>query len=226
MKLSKLLLTSAITLSTISTADAKTSTSKVYCGKVDGSDWYWLYNEDGSHQTVTGEWHIDKVSAFAEKHYLTIEFDEYIGFQSQCKSGYYAHPGWHSLSAWHRFKVNITGSVNDDFFYASGRESLMWPFNPSDIRLKQNIQPLQDNLDKVSRLHGYSYSWRPDSIQGHLAGQYEYGVIAQEIQAEFPALVKQDAQGYLRVDYRGLVPVLLESIKALKARVEALEAIH
>ncbi|MDE1463243.1 tail fiber domain-containing protein [Spartinivicinus poritis] len=99
-------------------------------------------------------------------------------------------------------------------------------FNPwtSDIRLKQDIQPLENSLDKASRLNGYRYSWRLDSIQGHLAGQTEYGVIAQEVQAEFPQLVKQDQQGYLRVDYRGLVPVLLESIKELKARVEVLEA--
>ena len=77
---------------------------------------------------------------------------------------------------------------------------LLWPWFPSDITLKEDIQPLQDSLDKVGRVSGYSYSWRPDSIQGHKAGQYEYGVIAQEIQIEFPELVKQGDQDYLRVD--------------------------
>lgn len=83
----------------------------------------------------------------------------------------------------------------------------------SDIRLKENIQPLQDSLEKINRINGYSYQWRSNEDS-------EYGVIAQEVQAEFPRLVKDDEQGYLRVDYRGLMPVLLESIKSLKARID------
>nr|WP_252724417.1 MULTISPECIES: tail fiber domain-containing protein [Vibrio] len=94
----------------------------------------------------------------------------------------------------------------------------------SDINLKLDIQPLQNSLDKLSRLNGYSYSWRPDSIQGHLAGQYEYGVIAQEVQSELPELVEQYDPYTLRVDYIGFIPVLLESIKELKTRVETLES--
>lgn len=57
-------------------------------------------------------------------------------------------------------------------------------------------------------------------------GNSEYGVIAQEVQTEFPELVKEDEQGYLRVDYQGFIPVLLESIKTLKTRVDLLEEKH
>ncbi|MCX4027046.1 hypothetical protein H0A36_13560 [Endozoicomonas sp. SM1973] len=72
-----------------------------------------------------------------------------------------------------------------------------------------------DNKPKIIR-EGY--------IQGHLTGETEYEVIAQEVQVEFPDLVKQDNQGYLQIDYLGLIPVLLESIKGLKSRIEVLES--
>lgn len=223
MKKNNLIITGAIALASISNAYSKTYTMNVYCGKVDGSDWYWLLDDSGNKQTVTGNLHVDKRGYLTETKLLVVDYPVYISFQAQCRQGYNAQPGSTNLGPWHRFKVMIPGT--GEFFYANGRESLLWSFL-SDITLKQDIQPLQDSLDKVSRLNGYSYSWRPDSIQGHLAGQTEYGVIAQQIKVEFPELVKQDDQGFLRVDYRGMIPVLLESIKELNARVKALEAQH
>ena len=39
----------------------------------------------------------------------------------------------------------------------------------------------------------------------------------------FPELVEQDAEGIYAVNYTGLIPVLVEAIKELQARVETLE---
>lgn len=48
----------------------------------------------------------------------------------------------------------------------------------------------------------------------------EFGFIAQELKDFFPELVNEDKQGYLSVDYLGLIPVLVESIKELKKIVD------
>ncbi|MBP8945789.1 MAG: tail fiber domain-containing protein [Paludibacteraceae bacterium] len=50
-----------------------------------------------------------------------------------------------------------------------------------------------------------------------------YGVIAQELQQIYPELVYEDADGYLSVDYIGLVPLLIQSVKELKSEIETLK---
>ncbi|MDE1465103.1 tail fiber domain-containing protein [Spartinivicinus poritis] len=225
-KLSKTLLTGILTLCTV--ANVYADTARVYCAKSDGSHWYW------SNLLALGQWIENTLPNGSSVRYFYIVEPFYQQIASHCPQDYYAQPDDRESDAWRLFKVY---TLDGDEYFAPGslgpvtntgqsQEISIGSEFLSDIRLKQGIQPLQHNLDKISRLNGYSYSWRPDSIQSHLAGQTEYGVIAQEIQAEFPHLVKQDVQGYLRVDYRGLIPVLLESIKALKIKVERLESQH
>jgi hypothetical protein len=50
-----------------------------------------------------------------------------------------------------------------------------------------------------------------------------YGFIAQELRKTFPELVDENEEGYLNVDYIGLIPVLVEAIKELQVKVETLE---
>ena len=49
------------------------------------------------------------------------------------------------------------------------------------------------------------------------------GVIAQEIQAVLPEAVVTRDNGYLAVDYHKVVPLLIEAVKELTAKVESLE---
>jgi hypothetical protein len=50
------------------------------------------------------------------------------------------------------------------------------------------------------------------------------GLIAQEVQAVVPQAVSSQPDGLLNVAYGNLVGVLIEAIKELSAKVEALEA--
>jgi hypothetical protein len=52
----------------------------------------------------------------------------------------------------------------------------------SDRRLKEHIVPLSDSLSKILSLNGYSFDWKKD-------GKHDIGVIAQEVEKVFPALV-------------------------------------
>ena len=91
----------------------------------------------------------------------------------------------------------------------------------SDKRLKDNIRPIQNALDKVNELGGYTFDWNEElqkARQGH-----DIGVIAQEVQSVLPEVVVERDNGYLGVDYQKLVPVLIEAIKELSAKVKELE---
>lgn len=50
-----------------------------------------------------------------------------------------------------------------------------------------------------------------------------YGLDVETLQAQFPSLVKVSGET-VGIDYTGLIPILLQSIKELQAKVNALEA--
>ena len=50
-----------------------------------------------------------------------------------------------------------------------------------------------------------------------------FGFIAQELEEVFPELVDVDKEGYLNIDYIGLIPIMVEAIKELQAKVETIE---
>ena len=50
--------------------------------------------------------------------------------------------------------------------------------------------------------------------------QKHYGFIAQDVQKLFPELVKEDGSGYLSVNYVELIPILVNAVQELSAKVE------
>lgn len=92
----------------------------------------------------------------------------------------------------------------------------------SDIRLKENIEPLESALDKVKNLRGVSYNWKKTDDKNFPEGRH-YGVIAQEIEKVLPEVVSTAPDGTKSVAYMGVIPVLIEAIKEQQKRIEALE---
>jgi Chaperone of endosialidase len=86
----------------------------------------------------------------------------------------------------------------------------------SDQRLKNDIKTIEDALDKVRKLRGVSY------VNAN-TGEPSIGVIAQEVKEVIPEVV-QDNGGLLSVAYGNLVGVLIEAVKELSAKVDALES--
>jgi len=86
----------------------------------------------------------------------------------------------------------------------------------SDERLKDNIETIENGLDKVEQLRGVTYTRdEKESI----------GVIAQEVEKILPEIVltADDEMGTKSVDYSRLTAVLIEAVKDLSARVKELE---
>jgi hypothetical protein len=87
----------------------------------------------------------------------------------------------------------------------------------SDRRLKTDIEPIHNALEKVSKLNGVTFK-RIDT------GTFGMGLIAQEVQKVAAETVETDKDGMLSVAYGNLVGLLVEAIKELKAEVAALKA--
>ncbi len=87
----------------------------------------------------------------------------------------------------------------------------------SDIRLKTNIQPLENTLEKVCQLRGVRYD-RTDIKEDNCIG-----VIAQEVEEVYPEFVGESKDGIKSVEYSKLVSVLIEAVKDLKAEIATIK---
>ena len=95
----------------------------------------------------------------------------------------------------------------------------------SDERLKKNIEPISDALQKVNNIRGVKYDWRTEEYpEKDLPKGKQLGVVAQEVEKEFPELVTLDEKGFRTVAMDKLTPVLLEAVKELKSENDSLKA--
>tara|TARA_R100000900_G_scaffold20291_4_gene16639 strand:+ start:10326 stop:14093 length:3768 start_codon:yes stop_codon:yes gene_type:complete len=155
--------------------------------------------------------------------YVTNEVDQTIGvylqsttslrapiFYDYNNTAFYLDPSTTGTS------VNVAGDV---VAYAS-----------SDIRFKNNVTPITNALDKLSKIGGYTFEW--NEISHKETGKKDIGVVAQEVEEILPEIVQTRSNGYKAVDYQKLTALLIESVKEqqfiiddLKSRIERLEKI-
>lgn len=112
------------------------------------------------------------------------------------------------------YKLQVTGSI-----YATSNIVAN-----SDLTLKKNLKLIENPIDKLMSLNGYSYQWKSDD-------SYQYGVIAQEVESVMSYAVSTGTNGIKGVSYNQLTPLLIEGFKLhnseitqLKERVKYLEA--
>ncbi len=96
-------------------------------------------------------------------------------------------------------------------------------FYSSDIRLKENILPIPNALEKVNQISGNTYDWKEGYDEVHSHKGNDVGVIAQEIEAILPQIVTNRDTGFKAVQYEKIIPLLIEAIKELSAKVDRLE---
>ena len=86
----------------------------------------------------------------------------------------------------------------------------------SDAKLKENLQVIENPLDKISSLTGYTF----DRID---TGESQTGLIAQDVLKVLPEAVGYAEDGTLTLAYGNLVGLLVEAIKELKVEIEGLK---
>ena len=127
-----------------------------------------------------------------------------------------------------RLRIDENGN-----FHGSGSNNI------SDQRLKKDIATITDPLTKIKGLTGRSFKWNEDSTK--FDDKTKFGFIAQEVETILPELV--DSNGIMHFDANdnicdefeatshsksvfetGIIPITVEALKALIAKVENLEA--
>ena len=119
-----------------------------------------------------------------------------------------------------RFQVTGTGNV-----YASADVIAYYSF--SDKRLKTNIKPTTNNLEKVLKLEPVEYTWK----DGKRDGKKEIGLVAQDVEKIVPEVVREnrrlsddDDTLYKQVDYEHLVSTLIGAVQEQQDQIELLKA--
>jgi len=99
----------------------------------------------------------------------------------------------------------------------------------SDDTLKENKTKLDNALDKVLLLSGFTYTWNEKAVSlGFDSSQTCVGVSAQEVQKVLPeAVIERELNGenILLVKYEKIVPLLIEAIKELNDKVDRLQSL-
>jgi len=115
------------------------------------------------------------------------------------------------------YKLDVSGDINATGVVRANGMALS-----SDARYKTNVATLNNALDDVLNLRGVSYDFDREKwpAKGFADGK-QIGFIAQEIEKIFPELVSTDANGYKSVNYIGVVPVLVEAVKAQQKQIDA-----
>ena len=109
--------------------------------------------------------------------------------------------------------IQATGNIT-----ANG--DIITAYVASDLRLKDNLKVIQNPLDKISQINGYMFNYKDKP------SETIPGVVAQEVEEILPTVVfnhERNGETYKAVRYEQLIPLLLESIKELKEKVNDLE---
>jgi len=123
--------------------------------------------------------------------------------------------GGRSVSIWDRLDVNGYLQVNGTAYVTSTMTAASFAC-ASDERLKKNVKPITNALDKVQRLDGVTFNWKQDGSKG-------LGLTAQNVEKVLPELVVTLPDGIKAVKYDNMVALLIEAVKEQNKQIEHLE---
>ncbi|QDK39003.1 tail fiber domain-containing protein [Bdellovibrio sp. NC01] len=92
----------------------------------------------------------------------------------------------------------------------------------SDIRLKKDIVPLENSLEKVLQFNPVNYHWKDAKADP----EKQLGFIAQEVEKLYPEAVKTDSKGLKSISYMTLTAPLAGAIKEMYAKFTSMFANH
>ena len=90
----------------------------------------------------------------------------------------------------------------------------------SDEKLKDNIEPIQNPIQKLKAIQGVTYN--RNDIEGN---PRHTGVVAQQVERVLPEVVMTNDEGIKTVAYGNMVGLLIEAIKEQQDEIERLRAI-
>ena len=89
---------------------------------------------------------------------------------------------------------------------------------PSDIKLKEEIEPISDSkIEKLFDLEPVEYKLKTD-----IKNKKHYGLIAQDVEKVYPELISDSNLGFKSVNYMELIPLLLLKMKNMQKEIDDL----
>ena len=96
----------------------------------------------------------------------------------------------------------------------------------SDKRLKKDILPIENALNKILALNGITYNWNKEfDPSKNLDDHNHLGLIAQDVEKILPQVVNTESGGLQikSVSYSDIIPVLIEAIKEQQNQINELK---
>ena len=108
---------------------------------------------------------------------------------------------------------NLAGRFKD--LYLSGTATALQFTATSDLAKKENLEVVEDALNKVQSLTGYTYDIKEN-------GSRKAGLIAQDVEKVLPEAVNGD-EGDKTLDYSATIALLVNAIKEQQAQIKELK---
>ncbi len=89
--------------------------------------------------------------------------------------------------------------------------------NASDVRFKTDVVHTVHGLRTIKQLQPRDFRWIESK-------RCDHGFIAQEVQSVLPDLITADNDGFLGLNYSGLIPVLVKAVQEQQAMIDELRA--
>lgn len=121
-------------------------------------------------------------------------------------------------------KLTVNGDVSITGTLRCNNDVVAYYMTPSDRAFKENLIPIESPVEKILAITGYGFNWKKGNPYETILNGHDYGVVAQDVEKVIPEAVVTKEDGTKSVSYIKLIPFLIESIKALNARISALEA--
>ena len=232
--------TGSITTNTIRTTGTGTTATGSGVGQIylnGGTSNLIEYNANGIAAPTTGTRSVGTKIVLWPQIYDSGNTDYAIGISSLSL--------WHSIPSssyagtptafrWYAGTTNIATLTGTGTFSTNGNVIAF----ASDKRLKTNIKPIENPLDKVKLLNGFTYNWndKAKTLANYDTEESLVGVFAQEIQEVLPEAVKLapfdndmtgnsiSGENYLTVQYDKIVPLLIEAIKDQQKQIDELKS--
>jgi len=91
----------------------------------------------------------------------------------------------------------------------------------SDQRIKKDIKKIENPLEKILKISGYTYYWNKDyKTDRKLDDNKQVGFLAQEVFKVLPEAVVKSEDGLYGLNYNAIMPLLAEGIKEQQSQIE------
>ena len=237
-------------ISTIRAAISSTTEGSPYFGNIAFKTGLGTYSSLTTRMTITGAGKVGiGVTSPDQALHVTDTGNDTVmklgggGAARDCNFSMYSQSATNTVTA-----IHYNGQMafyNSKFtIQSSGAASLVGALtqNTSDIRLKTNVAIIENAIDKIKQLSGFTYNW--NSLANELGGFdttiKEIGVAAQSVKDVVPEAVhpapfdnafnpatqsfySKSGENYLTVQYEKLVPLLIEGIKEQQVLIQELQ---